>query len=400
MVREPASAAHIAMFTVPAAGHIHPSLEIIRELVARGHRVSYTVTDDFVDAVRSVGAEPVRYETTFPRRGEDREYPTDDIEAVTLFLDEAIHVAPQLTAHYQHDRPDLVLYDIGGYVGLALSRWWELPAVQISPTYVAWDGIEEHLAGILERRRTEPAGIRYYQRFRAWLAQYGVEEDPDDFTGRPRRSVATIAPALQPFVEKVDTEVYTHVGPCLDVRPHQGGWSRPPEAEHLLVISLGSGYNNEPAFYRRCLEAFGAWEGWHVVLNTGAVDHAELGEIPDNFALHSWIPQLAMLRQADAFVTHAGMGGTMEAMSCGVPMVAVPQAVDQFDNAAAIERLGIGRHLPKEKADPRALREAVRAVVDDTEVAARCRQHREELRRAGGTTRAVEIIEGYLPVRS
>jgi UDP:flavonoid glycosyltransferase YjiC (YdhE family) len=59
--------------TVPAAGHIHPSLEIMRELAARGHRVTYTVTEEFAAAVEAVGA---RDRTFRRRRRGDRVLPT------------------------------------------------------------------------------------------------------------------------------------------------------------------------------------------------------------------------------------------------------------------------------------------------------------------------------------
>jgi macrolide glycosyltransferase len=42
---------HIAMFSIAAHGHVNPSLEVIRELVARGHRVTYAVPPLFAEKV-------------------------------------------------------------------------------------------------------------------------------------------------------------------------------------------------------------------------------------------------------------------------------------------------------------------------------------------------------------
>ena len=39
--------AHIAMFSIAAHGHVNPSLDVIRELVARGHRVTYAIPPVF-----------------------------------------------------------------------------------------------------------------------------------------------------------------------------------------------------------------------------------------------------------------------------------------------------------------------------------------------------------------
>jgi macrolide glycosyltransferase len=390
--------AHVAMFTVPAAGHVHPSLEIVRELVARGHRVTYTVTEEFAPAVAAVGGEPVLHTTTLPTGDEDRGFPEDDIVAsITMFLNEAVHVLPQMASAYQDDRPDLVLYDVFGYPGLRLAHRWGVSAVQISPSFVPWKGQEEELAPMIEAIRKDPRGIEYQRRFAAWLAEEGITTEPYEWARRPERSVVTIVKALQPHADLVDESVHTFVGPCLGDRSHQDGWRRPADARKVLLISLGSAFNNVPGFYRACFEAFGGLDGWHVVLSTGRrTDVSALGPAPANFELHPWIPQLDVLREADAFVTHAGMGGTMEGLVCGVPMVAVPQAVDQFLNAASIASLGVGRHLPKEEATPDGLREAVLSVAADPAVAGRLGELREEISAAGGARRAADVIESFL----
>ena len=58
--------AHIAMVSIPFHGHVNPSLEVIRELVDRGHRVTYANVVSFGDFVRSVGAELKPYASTLP----------------------------------------------------------------------------------------------------------------------------------------------------------------------------------------------------------------------------------------------------------------------------------------------------------------------------------------------
>ncbi|CAM5609416.1 macrolide-inactivating glycosyltransferase [Streptomyces californicus] len=153
----------------------------------------------------------------------------------------------------------------------------------------------------------------------------------------------------------------------------------------------------QPAFYRACVAAFGDLPGWHVVLQIGAhVDLAELGDVPANVEVRDWVPQLSVLRQADAFITHAGAGGSEEGLATGTPMVAVPQAVDQFGNADMLQSLGVARHLPMEEANAATLREAVLTLVDDPEVAARCARLSEQMAREGGTPRAADLIEAEL----
>lgn len=137
----------------------------------------------------------------------------------------------------------------------------------------------------------------------------------------------------------------------------------------MLLISLGSAYTRQPDFYRRCLEAYGDLTGWHVVLQVGKyVDPDELGRIPDNVEVHSWVPQSAILEQADAFVTHAGMGGSGEGLYNGVPMIAVPQGAEQFMNADRLVELGVARRIDTADATAVALRTALTELVTDPEV--------------------------------
>ncbi|MEV4627232.1 nucleotide disphospho-sugar-binding domain-containing protein [Micromonospora sp. NPDC049523] len=100
--------------------------------------------------------------------------------------------------------------------------------------------------------------------------------------------------------------------------------------------------------------------------------------------------------QADAFVTHAGMGGSSEGLFTGTPMIAVPQAVDQFTNADRLVELGVARRVHTADATAEALRTALLDLTTDAEVARRCAALRADARAEGGTTRAVDIIEGLL----
>ncbi|WP_280398291.1 macrolide family glycosyltransferase [Nocardia carnea] len=385
--------AHIAMASVPAISHVLPSLEIIRELVARGHRVTYANDPSMADLITGTGAELIPCHSILPT--EDNDWPDDPIGAMSLFLDNAIHALPQLRAAYDPDPADLYMYDIGGYAIRTVAETQRRPLVQLSPTYVGWSGYEDEVGAFL---RQLPGADAFHDRFATWLRESGaVTTDPDRFSGHPPRALAMIPSAMQPQLDRVDADTVTFVGPCFGGRAERDTWTRPATAEKILLISLGSAYTRQPAFYRNCLEAFGDLPGWHVILQIGRyVDPAELGAIPSNIEIHSWVPQLAILQQADAFITHAGMGGSSEGLSAGVPMIAVPQAVDQFDNADRLVELGVARHIDTPDATPEALRAALLALTTDPEVADRCSRLSAQARTEGGTQHAADLIEKML----
>ncbi|MBA9050674.1 MULTISPECIES: macrolide family glycosyltransferase [Streptomyces] len=385
---------HIAMIGSPIVSHVLPGIEVIRELVARGHRVTYADAPNVADLIRSTGAEFVPCPTTLPVA--DNDWPHDPIAAASLFLDDAMQALPRLRAHYDEDPADLYLYDIGSFAGRALAEAHRRPLVQLSPSYVAWKGYQDEVGDLLNQL---PGADAYRRRFASWLAGCGATTlDVDTFTGMPARTVALISRAMQPHADRVDGGAVTFVGPCLGDRSEQGGWTRPPGARKVLLVSPGSAYTPPPEFFRECLAAFGPLAGWHVVLQIGRrTDARELGEIPPNVEVHHWVPQLAILEQADAFVTHAGMGGSSEGLYTGVPMIAVPLGAEQSGNADRLVALGVARRIDTADATADTLRTALLELTADPEVRRRSDALRAEVRAEGGTRRAADIIESALP---
>lgn len=397
--------AHIAMFSIAAHGHVNPSLEVIRELVARGHRVTYAIPPAFAEKVAGTGAEPKLWNSTLPGPDADPEaWGSTLLDNVEPFLADAIQALPQLVEAYDGDEPNLVLHDIASYPARVLAHRWGVPAISLSPCMVAWEGYEQEVAEPMweEPKKTE-RGRAYYERFQAWLEENGITQHPDPPpeggppAGRPDRSLVLIPKALQPNADRVDETVYSFVGACQADRTAEGDWQRPAGAEKVVLVSLGSAFTKQPAFYRECVRAFGDLPGWHLVLQVGRhVDPAELGDLPANVEVRSWVPQLTILKQADLFVTHAGAGGSQEGLATATPMIAVPQAADQFGNADMLQALGVARHVPTDEATAELLRETALALVDDPEVAGRLKDIQAEMAGEGGTRRAADLVEAEL----
>ncbi|MCC8244822.1 macrolide family glycosyltransferase [Saccharothrix luteola] len=382
--------AHIAFLNIPGHGHVNPTLPVVTELVNRGHRVSYAVDPGFADIVERAGATPVVHPTTLPTA--DQEWPTEPAPAMHLFLAEARSVLPVLEAAFAADRPDAVVYDIGAWTARLPAGRWGVPAIQFSPTFVAYEGWEEDMGDVVD----QPEVTAFYAELEEWLAAEGVAIPGPAYVGDPDRAVVSIARSFQPNHESVHRK-YTFVGPCLgDRSSFQGTWERPADDRPVLLVSLGSAYTNEPGIYRRCFEAFGDLD-WHVVMAIGKhVDPASLGEPPSNVELHRWVPQLEVLSHADVFITHCGMGGTMEGLYHGVPMVGLPMIGEQVMNAARLVELGVGRHVPREEVTAAGLRSAVLELAGDPDVARRLAALKAEIRAAGGTAAAADVIEAEL----
>ncbi|AXG80985.1 macrolide family glycosyltransferase [Streptomyces paludis] len=395
--------AHIAMFCIAAHGHVNPSLDIIRELVARGHRVSYAIPAIFAEKIAATGAEPVVYTSVLPTPDDDPSaWGTELVDNLEPFLTDAVQALPQLADAFEDDRPDLVLGDTTSFPAPVLARRWGVPFLQFSTHMVAWEGYEKEVGEpMLAALDATERGRAYRARFAGWLRENGMDRTERDFlTGRRHeRTLALIPRALQHRADLVDESAVTFVGSCRPAPADQEEWHRPAGAEKVLLVSLGSAFTKQPAFYRACVEAFGGLPGWHVVLQIGKnVEESELGPVPANIEVSPWVPQLSVLRQADAFITHAGAGGSQEGLATATPMVAVPQAADQFGNADTLVSLGVARRIDMADATPEALRAAVLALAADPSVAERLGAIRREMAAEGGTRGAADLIEEALSV--
>ncbi|MFE9020423.1 macrolide family glycosyltransferase [Streptomyces sp. NPDC007808] len=384
--------AHIAMIGTPLVGHVLPSLEIIRELVARGHRVTYATAASVAELIAPTGAELVGITSILPVA--ERDWPQDPIASASLFLDEAIAVLPQLRAAYDGDPADLYLYDAGAHAGRALAEAQGRGCVQLSSAHVAWEGAQEEIGAALARL---PGGLAHRARFAAWLMRCGATTtNVEEFTGRPRRVLALIPRAMQPHADRVDSEAVTFVGPCFGAGQEQDGWMRPAEVRKVLLVSLAdSGGLGAREVHHRCVAAFADLPGWHVVLQTGGGGEV-VERVPRNFEVRPWGTPSTILEQADVWVTHTAVGSCGAGLYAGVPMIAVPDGPDQGLHADRLVDLGVARRVDAADLTAAALRCALLELIGDPQVAARSAWLWSEVRAEGGTRRAANVIEGQL----
>lgn len=375
---------HLLMASMPAAGHVYPHLEVIRALVDAGYRVSYLMGEGFKSVVESTGAEFLGYESAFPRLGgaskpdlpeaaPEPAFNTDmkninPITGMQFLARDTAAMLPVLKELFATDRPDLVLYGSGAPVAGAYAESLGIPAIAMVSAFAFWQGAEEEmLARMGDFSPDDPQLLELKEYQRSVLSEYGLEDSAGQmgFLVPPKQALVFIPEALQPHPEKVDRSIYHFAGAAVSDSQSDADWQL-PEDKKVLLVSLGSTFTRNIPFYKACIEAFGTLSDWHVVLQVGPlVELAELGEIPPNFEVHPWVPQVAILKHAEVFLTHAGMGGSREGLSLGVPMIAAPQAVDQFQNADSLVAAGVAAKVDGTSATARDLLDALETVQSD-----------------------------------
>ncbi len=425
--------AHIAFFTIPARGHVTPTLAVVEDLVRRGHRVTYVTSEEYATTVKAAGAEPLLYSTTWARdasAGQQEPQPVPPASEVVAWgplvgLAETLAQVQVATEHFAADAPDLVLYDAVNYVvGRGLAHTWGVPAIRIFSTLASNESFSlfRKLTAGVEVDPQHFAVQEFDRLSREFLEQHGFPGvAAHDLADRAEELSLVLTPrSFQPAPELFD-ERYVFVGPTLGNRDNQGVWQPPASGLPVVLVSLGT---EEPrpdaAFFRSCVEAFRD-QPWHLVLSTDAVDPGELGPLPANCEAHRRVPQLNVLRHASAFVSHAGMGSLMEALSFRIPVVTIPKVPEQAVIAARATELGlgvlvtgdgvsrqqpalaervedfsIGRFKPFRGEVGDWLRESVQSLVSDPAVTARLAGMSRDIETAGGARAAGDAIEARL----
>ncbi|AZM94002.1 macrolide family glycosyltransferase [Streptomyces sp. W1SF4] len=394
--------AHIAFFSVAAHGHVSPTLGIVAELVSHGHRVTYFTTGAFEERLTRLGARVCRYDVATSPGQSPRAFAENDLSALPLFF---LHGSADRIALAESfvgaDRPDLVVYDnTVPFAGRALARRWGARAVQFFPSLASsrsWALMDAMLARTGRSASHEANGAEFDARLAEFLHGAGLDgvraEEFMDF--EEELNLAFLPREFQPAAHTFG-EHYRFVGPSLGGRGAEGTWHPADPDRPTVFASLGTVFNRATSFYRTCVEAF-AGSGLHLVLSIGQqADPADLGTLPPHCEVHRSVPQLSVLGQAAAFVTHGGMGSTMEALSFGTPMVVVPQMVEQEIIADRVAELGLGLRLDPADVTAERLRAAVETVTADTAVAAAAARFRRLGHDAGGAAAAAAAIEAHL----
>ena len=103
-----------------------------------------------------------------------------------------------------------------------------------------------------------------------------------------------------------------------------------------------------------------------VVVTAGGRSSASIpSPIPDNARLADYLPMEWLLPRIDVLVTNGGYGTVNQALSYGVPIIAAGETEDKADVGARVAWSGAGIDLQTARPTPKALRTAVRSVLDE-----------------------------------
>ncbi|MFE1763695.1 macrolide family glycosyltransferase [Streptomyces angustmyceticus] len=393
---------HVAVFVFADFGHVNPTLGLTRELVARGHRVTYVVDHRYTEIVERAGARVVGYTS---RRGAFGKVPDPSAarlaaEGYELLVETMDTVCPLAVAALASDVPDLVLYDFESFAAARMTAriLGCTTTVQLSPSHASNETFSMRAQLFDPEDPSMRQGGAALMRF---TRDHGLA--PDEL-GRflaewDDRNLAFLPREFQIEGASFDDR-FAFVGPSVAEDGATVPWAPPGDGRRLALVSLGTESNRQRDFFRTCLDAFDG-DDWQVVMTLGrGSDLAGLGPVPPHVEVHEWLPHPVVLPHADLLVCHAGMGSVMEALYFGTPVIAVPQTFELALTARRLDDLKLGRWIDRDQLTSRTLAAAVTEIVTDPATPERMARMRAHVRGAGGADRAADLLEQWAADRT
>jgi len=382
----------IVFFCIPAHGHTNPTLGVVRELIARGHEVWYYSYEMFREKIESAGAvfapcddfdmEQKLSPKDAARVGKDLAFSTKILVDTTLALDNKV------CADMERMKPDCIVADSMAIWGKAVAMKLGIPFVSSTTTFA----FNQHSAKIMKQSPGEilnmimsaPKIAKDVKR----LQQKGYPvKNVLDLIGSDENAhtVVYTSPEFQSCAETF-SDKFAFVGPS--IRPAVETVEKTRDI--LVYLSMGTVNNDMMSFYRRCISAL-ADVPYQVIMAVGnLVPLEEFGVLPEHISVFAHVDQIAVLQQADVFISHCGMNSVSESLYFGVPLVMLPQTSEQKGVAQRVQQLGAGVKL--NKSDSTSLLNGIDTVLRNPGYREQAAKLSEGFRRCSGAVGAADKI--------
>ena len=383
--------------SIPAHGHVNPTLPLVSELTARGHRIFYYETEEFRGKIEASGAQFISIEPYMPPapKNIDKVAGKDFAALIEMVTDTALGLEQRFAEDIAREKPDLIIGDSVCFWGKLLAKKHGVPFVCSTTTFAfnqhsakrMKQGICEILRMILGMPRIEKA----LQRLRDH--GYSVGSFVDIIGNDAHTDTVVYTSRLfQPDADTFGTS-YAFIGPSVAAR-----YPKKPHVRPLAYISLGTVLHDAPRFYKRCIRALSGMDCDAIISIGSKVDPLALGEIPTNVQIFPCVNQLEVLATTDVFLTHCGMNSVSESLLCGVPMVLFPQHSEEESVAGRAEELGAGLRL--RCTTVKAIRKALEAVLADKRYKDAAQAIADDFAACGGSKEAADFVEARIsPVK-
>lgn len=386
-------------------GHVNPTIGIVTELMNRGENITYIAGEEFRDKIEKTGAKFLGHKNSFNvsnfmNGSLNLENNEGLIDALGTFKEIAEIV------FNSNEKFDYIIYDSSFILGEEMGRVLKIPTISSTTIFAINEKLiksllESELANKfkskLEEFKPKIKEILNSPNYISFVNELQEKYDikfpnmSDRFSRKAMLNIVYTSKYFQPYGESFD-ESYKFIGPSIADRKESIDFDLKNGNKKIAYISLGTIFNNSIEFYENCFKAFDNMD-IKVIMSVGkTIDINTFKHIPSNFIVSNYVPQLEILKCADVFITHGGMNSTNEGLYYDLPLILIPQSVDQPFVANRVAELGAGIVLEKNSITPETLKESMNKILSDISFKTNSEKIGKSLREAGGYKKGVDEI--------
>lgn len=410
---------HFGIICPVATGHLNPMTTLGRELQRRGHRVTLV---GFLDAQPNAIVAGLDFKAIA-----ESEYPEGKTARVFTQLGKlsglaafryTISVFQEITTLLLQNAPraiaesgiEALLVDQTTSVGGTVAEYLDIPFVTVCSALVLnqedsvppfftpwsynparWAHLRNRAGNYLIHRIAQPV-VQVIDEYRQQWNLPPNSRIRDPFS---KLAILSQQPAEFEFPRRDLPQWFHFTGPYHNSTGRQSV-DFPFEklnGKPLIYASMGTLQNRLGHTFRCIAEACMGLDAQLVISQGGAASLETLSGFTGEPLIVEYAPQLELLQKASLTITHAGLNTTLESLSNGVPMVAIPIANDQPGVAARIAWTRTGEFLPLSRLSVPKLRAAIKRVLTEDSYKQNALKLQQAIQTAGGVSRAADIIE-------
>jgi len=409
---------HFGIICPPYPGHLNPLAALARELQSRRHQVTFLQIPDLEFKVQLEGVNFYPIGQTIYRPGSIAETfaqlgKLSAKEALRYSLD----FCQQMVEIVCQDAPkaiaatgiEALLVDQLEPAGETVAQYLGLPFICVScaqvihrradvpPFFTSWSyqntqwaKIRNQIAYSLLDRSCQPIlqAINHYRRL------WKLSDYRHIYTSNSRLAHISQQPVAFEFpIPDLPSHLH-YVGslrnpsPPLVQFPYEKLTGQP-----MIYASLGSVQNTKQSVFHCIAAACVGLDVQLVISHGGGMNAEAVRSLPGSPLVVEYAPQPDILAKASLTVTHGGMNTTLDSLSYGVPLVAIPITFEQPGTGARIRSTKVGEVLSLSKLNMSSLRLAIERVLTEKSYTNNARRIQHSIQLSGGVARAANIIE-------
>lgn len=410
--------AHFGVLSYKGTGHLNPLIALSRQLMSRGHRVTFFhKSTALASRISALGPAFVPLPDCMSCAGHNPGKDSPDsskssrqdaaIRRITDELEATLRDAPEVLTHAQLDT--LVVDEIV-LSGPTLAEILRLPYFIVATSVPHWFGwpTPRVAASLDAKPSTEPpspleiSAVRMHDpvltALNALRSAGGLGPYQQGARAYPPLRYITQMPACLNLPQTSVPSDFSYAGPFVDSTaraPVPFPWEQ-LDGRPIIYASLGTAWKDGHTLFSLIAEACSELEVQLVISLGGRQDPAMIQTMPGNPLVLREVPQLEILHRTAAVITHAGLNTALEALLHGKPMLAIPRFFDQPAVAARLVQKGAAIQLSLDGITARAIRTALAKLLAEASYRDAAERLQMEIHAARGLQSAADLMEAAL----